>query len=106
MKMTNVNIGKVKPFANVNPDKEQALKPLEEAAEVYGAWQEYEQYHKRYVVWDYPKAQTAKMLKDKMFNEVADVIQACANLLAAYGVTDFEKLMQDCEERNRARGRY
>jgi hypothetical protein len=30
----------IRPFRQVACDKEQALKPLEEAAEIYGAWQE------------------------------------------------------------------
>lgn len=30
----------IRPFRQVACNKEQALKPLEEAAEIYGAWQE------------------------------------------------------------------
>ena len=46
------------------------------------------------------KAQVLKVLEE------ADVIQACVNLISAYGITDFEVAMTNCEERNRARGRY
>lgn len=106
MPTDEVIIGEVKPFPNCKPDKEQALKVLEEAAEVFGAWQEYEQYHSQHSVWDYPKVQTAKILKTKMFNEIADVIQACVNLLSAYGATDFAPYVEQCEQRNRDRGRY
>ena len=34
-----VEIGTVQTFPDVKPDKAQALKVLEEAAEVFGAWQ-------------------------------------------------------------------
>ena len=33
--MNQVDIGPVRTFSDVNPDKAQALKPLEEAAEVF-----------------------------------------------------------------------
>lgn len=32
----------IRPFRQVACDKEQALKPLEEAAEIYGAWTDYD----------------------------------------------------------------
>lgn len=37
--MTFVKLGAVRAFPGAVPDKAQALKPLEEAAEVFGAWQ-------------------------------------------------------------------
>lgn len=37
-----VRIGDVATFRDARPDKARALKPLEEAAEVFAAWQEYE----------------------------------------------------------------
>lgn len=88
-----VHVGDVKPFPNVKPDKAQALKVLEEAAEVFGAWQEWEQAKDNYS-------------KKRLFHEIADVMQACVNLLAAYNVENFHLYVQICEERNRARGRY
>lgn len=39
MTIRYVNVGTVRVFDHVAPDKAQALKPLEEAAEVFGAWQ-------------------------------------------------------------------
>lgn len=39
VELTSVNIGEVATFPNALPGKEQALKVLEEAAEVFGAWQ-------------------------------------------------------------------
>lgn len=38
-----VKIGDVRAFDNVQCDKAHALKVLEEAAEVFGAWQDYEE---------------------------------------------------------------
>ena len=35
-----VEIGRVRAFPDVRPDKAQALKVVEEAAEVYAAWQD------------------------------------------------------------------
>lgn len=67
--------------------KVQALKPLEEAAEVYGAWQ---------------------LNSDTyMLNECMDVVQAVVNLLAALGFTqeDVDAAIERCNERNRERGR-
>lgn len=37
--MRYIKLGGVRAFPGVQPTKEQVLKPLEEAAEVYGAWQ-------------------------------------------------------------------
>lgn len=93
-----VHVGDVKPFPNVKPDKAQALKVLEEAAEVFAAWQEWEKYK------DYPSEHIYE--ESDLMDEIADVIQACVNLISAYGITDFEVAMTNCEERNRARGRY
>ena len=67
--------------------KVQALKPLEEAAEVYGAWQ---------------------LNSDTyVLNECMDVVQAVVNLLAALGFTqeDVDAAIGRCNERNRERGR-
>lgn len=92
-----VKLGTVQTFAGVKPDKAQALKVLEEAAEVFGAWQ----------LWD-------DLDQDEkgdgfnvvcMMNECADVIQATCNLLAAYGVVDFTAYMEACRKRNVERGR-
>lgn len=69
--------------------KEAALKPLEEAAEVYGAWQSLDK----------------KFLLDPLSDEIADTIQACCNLAKRYGI-DLQAAMKRCQERNRERGRY
>lgn len=84
-----VRVGSVRRFDEVWANKEQALKPLEEAAEIFGAWQRY----------------GAEDWKDVLLDECADVIQAALNLVAALGVEDFRPYMRACEERNRERGR-
>lgn len=95
-----VLIGEVKPFPNVRPDKAQALNPLEEAAEVFGAWQ----------IADYYIGSSDRvMLKvttDNALDEIADCIVACCNLAHALGCDDLTPYMVACEERNRERGRY
>lgn len=75
-------------FPSAANTKAQALKPLEEAAEVFGAWQQGD----RFAVMD----------------EVADTIQACCNVLAALDVTQAELniAMIRCRMRNTSRGRY
>lgn len=92
-----VEIGTVQTFANVKPDKAQALKVLEEAAEVFGAWQ----------LWDDldPDEKGDGFNAACLMAECADVIQATCNLLAAYGVQDFTDFMELCRRRNVERGR-
>lgn len=94
-----VHIGAVCTFDNVKPDKEQALKPLEEATEVFAAWQEVFGHYS----WD--GELISQLYLDDIINECADVIQAVCNLAAALGVNDLAPYMQACEQRNRERGR-
>lgn len=70
-------------------DKEAALKPLEEAAEVFGAWQQ---------EWGLGE-------NNNMANEIADCIQACVNLADREGI-DLGAALRRVESGNRARGRY
>ena len=92
-----VKLGTVQTFAKVEPDKAQALKVWEEAAEVFGEWQ----------LWDGldPDDKEDGFEPVCLMNECADVIQATCNLLAAYGVTDFTAHMEFCRKRNVERGR-
>ncbi len=85
----------VRPFA-MGTEKEAALKPLEEAAEAFGAWQlaESANCHVFSELWS-----------DQMADELADTIQAACNLAARYDI-DLASAMERCEERNRERGRY
>lgn len=96
-----VRVGSVRRFDHVAPDKEQALKPLEEASEVHGAWQAMasaELVHGGDCV-------LARLWRKRLLDECADVIQATLNLVAALGVEDFRPHMKACETRNRDRGR-
>ena len=102
----SVTIPPVRTFAHVEADKAQALKPLEEAAEVFAAWQEWDRYHSAHAVFDGPKAECAKAMKACIVDECCDVIQATCNLLAALGVDDLAEAMAACERRNDERGRY
>lgn len=91
-----VNVGHVATFAHVEPSKEQALKVLEEAAEVFGAWQLWDE-----VYYD----NSRKFAQVALLNECAEVIQATCNLVSAYGVSEFRPRMADCRLRNEERGR-
>lgn len=94
----SVEIGTVQTFGDVKKDKAQALKVLEEAAEVFGAWQ----------LWDDldPEEKCDGFSAGCLMGECADVIQATCNLLAAYGVTDFTGFMETCRKATRRGGRY
>lgn len=90
----SVNIGEVATFPDAKADKAHALKVLEEAAELVGAWQAgYDHDHPNPSRWP-------------ILDECADVIQAVCNLVAAYGVTDFAPYMDMCRRRNEERGRF
>lgn len=95
MTAKNVTIPTIKTFCNLEP-KAQALKPLEEAAEVFGAWQ----------VYDSDDVMHTGYNRRVLLDEIADCIQACANLAAMLCVGDLTPYMESCEERNRERGRY
>lgn len=88
----------VRPFPKVDDSKKQALKPLEEAAEAFGAWQSLHGHCERY---DF----TISKYRKQVVDECADVIQAAVNLAAAVGVKDMTEAMLDCYRRNHARGR-
>lgn len=95
--MTRVKLASVRTFPNVAPNKPQALKVLEEAAEVVEAWKDYR---------DCVPLGFKRGLLEMTIDEIADTITACCNLAAAHGVTDLTPYLARCEERNRRRGRY
>lgn len=96
--MQYIKLGNVLPFPGAKPDKAQALKVLEEAAEAFGAWQ---------LMRDTAEAGlNAKYERADLLDEIADTIQASCNLAGALGVTDLTPYLARCEERNRRRGRY
>ena len=84
-------LGEVRTFPDVRADKEQALKPLEEAAEVFSAWESWTE-----------RGGSA----DQILDEIADCITACCNLAAAIGCDDMRPFLQMAEFRNEQRGRY
>ena len=88
-----VNVGTVRAFPGVLPDKEQALKVVEAAAEVFSAWEQWSSIEDEGV-------------KDMLVGELADCVTACANLAAALGVYDLARAVKEAEVRNEERGRY
>ena len=94
-----VQMGSVRRFDDVKPDKKQAFKVLEEAAEVFEAWENIGR------IGLVHGAFSLREVEDKLLDECADVIQATLNLVAALGVEDFRPWMKECERRNRERGR-
>lgn len=107
--MTYVKLGNVRAFPDAQPTKEQALKVLEEAAEVFGAWQVRESYDTETIgeIYTPEQCMSIRAINDgNLLDELADTIQACCNLASALGVTDLTPYLARCEERNRDRGRY
>ena len=106
-----LTIGEVTTFPHPKATKKQAKKILEEAAEVYAAWQKFDHY--RYAAVDNASRgecdcrdnYNVTFSRNELVAECADLITATANLLAAIGVDDMRDAMADCVERNRARGR-
>lgn len=79
----------VRPFVR-DDDAAAAKKPLEEAAEVFGAWQNMER---------------LGMHMSYLADELADTITACVNLAHRHHI-DLQAALIRVEERNRERGRY
>lgn len=90
----------IRVFNKVNDDKHQALKPLEEAAEIFGAWQA--RYNMRFV----PRGARGAFRRD-LIDECVDTVQAAANMLAAVGATqgEVDAAIKRMDERNGDRGR-
>ena len=87
-------------FRKVEDGKPQVLKPLEEAAEVYGAWQKYDDMR-------YAPEPMRKVFREGLIDECLDTVQAVANVLAAIGTTQGEAdaATRRMDERNKDRGR-
>ncbi|MFR2602736.1 MAG: hypothetical protein ACLVKI_03485 [Gordonibacter urolithinfaciens] len=81
--------------------KAQALKPLEEAAEVFGAWQLHDGVRQSQIMT------ARRAYRQSLIDECMDVVQAVVNLLDAEGFTqeDVDAAIGRCNERNRERGR-
>lgn len=102
--MERVEIGSVAVFRDLESSKAQALKPLEEAAEVFGAWQDVCDCFDDCGSCDHATYRGCVYIGD-LVDECCDVITATCNLLAAFGINDVTEAMRCCEERNRRRGR-
>ena len=87
-------------FNKVNDDKHQALKPLEEAAEIFGAWQA--RHNMRFA----PRDACGAFRRD-LIDECVGTVQAAANMLAAVGATqgEVDAAIKRMDERNGDRGR-
>lgn len=101
--MTRVKLTNVRAFPRVAPDKPQALKVLEEAAEVVEAFKRADPGDVLPVARQFPDCNKRIL---PLVDEIADTIQACCNLASALGVTDLTPYLARREERNRERGRY
>lgn len=90
-----MEIGTVRtfPIESLPEPRVQALKIVEEAAEVFGACDVY-------------RVNKTPGLRQAIILECSDVIQATCNLLALLGIDDASYLMELCEKRNEDRGRY
>ena len=85
-------------FNDVSDSKGQALKPLEEAAEVFGAWHEFDSM-RNMPAW--------RDMRDDLIDECMDTVRAVANLLAAVGATqgEVDAAIRRLDECNGDRGR-
>ena len=107
--MKYTKLDSVRASQDARANKEQALKVLEEAAEVFGAWQVRESYDTETIgeIYTPEQCMSIRAINDgNLLDELADTIQACCNLASALGVTDMTPYLAACEERNRKRGRY
>lgn len=94
-------------------DKDAALKPLEEAAEVFAAWQRLYDAQIEYgyvgVDGDYSNEFEAfaryESERRSLAYEIADCVTALCNLAARFGL-DVQGAVVEVERRNRERGRY
>lgn len=88
-------------FDKPDAPKTQALKPLEEAAEVFGAWQDCDDMRLS------PIMTARREYRQSLIDECMDVVQAVVNLLDAEGFTqeDVDAAIGRCNARNWERGR-
>lgn len=85
-------------FDGVSDGKGQALKPLEEAAEIFGAWQAFDSMR---------NVPARRDMRDDLIDECMDTVQAIANMLAAVGATqgEVDAAIRRMDGRNGNRGR-
>ena len=99
--MTDGYLLNLRTFREVEDSKAQALKPLEEAAEVFGAWRELDSMRRS------PFFSAWRGMRDDLTDECLDTVQATVNLLAAVGATqgEVDAAIRRMDERNCERGR-
>lgn len=100
MDSMSVSIGVVRTFQDVKPDKAQVLKIGEEYAEVFSAWEDWRSVRETGTLGE------ADAAKRALIDELADVMQACANMAASLGTYNMQPAMLRCEIRNEQRGRF
>ena len=99
----SVKLGTVSTFADVKANKAQAVKILEESAEVFSAWECcYSSCSKKF---ENKCFSGDCVIREGIAEECADVIQAVCNLLAALGVDDLTAVLDRCKQKNIERGR-
>ena len=100
--MTDEYLLSLRAFREVRDDKAQALKPLEEAAEAFGAWQQRDAYR------GCAAGPCRNELRRDLIDECLDTVQATVNLLAAVGATQGEvtAAIARMDARNDMRGRF
>lgn len=88
-------------FDKVDDGKRQMLKPLEEAAEVFGAWQALD--GMRPATFERDRAD----MRNRLIDGCMDTVQAVANVLAAVDATqgEVDAAIKRMDERNGDRGR-
>lgn len=86
-------------FGEVSDDRHQALKPLEEAAGVFGAWREFDSMR---------GAPARGGMRGGLIDGCMGTVQATANLLAAIGATqgEVDAAIRRMDGRNWDRGRF
>ena len=99
--MTDGYLLNLRTFREVEDSKAQALKPLEEAAEAFGAWQELDSMRNS------PFLSAWRDMREDLIDECMATAQAVANLLAAVGATqgEVDAAIKRMDERSCERGR-
>lgn len=95
-----VQLGAVQPFDTVPTAHDEVRKLVEEAAEVFSAFETYEAAS----IHD-PFEGAEREAYNDLTDEIADVIQVVANLLCSLGIHDARQIIRACRGRNIARGR-
>lgn len=99
--MTDDYLLNLRTFREVEDSKAQALKPLEEAAEAFGAWRELDSMRSS------PFLSAWRDMRDDLIDGCLDTVQATVNLLAAVGATqgEVDAAIRRMDERSCERGR-